>query len=128
MLAKKVLSLGQCGADHWSIESLVVRHFDVEVVGADTSSDAEAQLRQGGFHLVLVNRVFDRDGSSGVEFIAALKHDPELAQVPVMLVSNLRDAQRQAIALGALPGFGKAALAEPATLARLHEVLGDGTP
>ena len=47
-----------------------------------------------------------------------------LRRVPVMLVSNYEDAQREAVAKGALPGFGKAALGQPHTLARLRAVLG----
>jgi len=43
--------------------------------------------------------------------------------VPVMLVSNFADAQAQAVESGALPGFGKAALNAPETLARLKEQL-----
>jgi hypothetical protein len=42
-----------------------------------------------------------------------------------MLVSNYEDAQLQATSRGALLGFGKAALNEPATHRRLAEVLGD---
>jgi two-component system chemotaxis response regulator CheY len=124
MPAKRVLSLGQCGADHWSISTLLQRHFDAEVVNADTFADATAQLRNGAFDLVLVNRVLDRNGASGVDFVAQMKADDALAQVPVMLVSNHRDAQRDAVARGALPGFGKAALDDAATLDKLHAVLG----
>jgi two-component system chemotaxis response regulator CheY len=124
MPAKRVLSLGQCGADHWSLERLFERHFDATVVGVDTLDDALTELGKGGVDLVLVNRMLDR-GGSGLDCIAELKRDPELRTVPVMLVSNLRDPQRQAVELGALPGFGKAALDDPQTLARLRGVLGD---
>jgi two-component system, chemotaxis family, chemotaxis protein CheY len=102
---------------------MLQRHFDVNVVSVDTVSEAMSELRGGGLDLVLVNRRLDRDGSSGLDFVAVLKGDAELSGVPVMLVSNLHDAQRQASALGALPGFGKAALDEPATLERLRGVL-----
>ena len=47
-----------------------------------------ASLRAGEFDLVLVNRVLDADGSSGLDLIRAIKADPDLANVPVMLVSN----------------------------------------
>jgi two-component system chemotaxis response regulator CheY len=123
MSGKRILSVGQCGADHWSLETLLQRQFGAEVLGADTAADAKTQLRRGGIDLVLVNRVFDRDGSPGLDLIADLKGDAALAQVPVMLVSNHRDAQQQAMALGALPGFGKAALSAPATLEQLRAIL-----
>ena len=40
-----------------------------------------------------------------------------------MLVSDLPEAQNQAVALGALPGFGKSALSLPQTLDRLRAAL-----
>ena len=126
MSTKKVLSLGQCSADHYSISSLLHRQLGAEVVAVDTFDAAAAELRRGGFDLVLVNRVLNRDGSSGLEAIAELKRDESLAQVPVMLVSNHRDAQEQAAALGALPGFGKSSLGSPQTVARLRTALGGG--
>src|SRR5437899_1295631 len=123
MSAKKVLSVGQCSADHGSITYLFREHFGAEVVAAHTFQDALYRLRRGGVDLVLVNRVFNYDHSSGVDFIAEVKGDADLQQVPVMLVSNYPDAQQKAVALGALPGFGKAALDEPDTIARLRDVL-----
>jgi two-component system chemotaxis response regulator CheY len=127
MSAKRVLSLGQCGADHMSIAGLLQRHFGAEVVPVDSLDDAIAELRRSEFDLVLINRRLEYHGTSGLDCIAALKMDDTLAAVPVMLVSNFRDAQRDAAALGALPGFGKAALGDTTTVARLAEVLG-GTP
>jgi two-component system chemotaxis response regulator CheY len=41
-----------------------------------------------------------------------------------MLVSNYADAQREAMSLGALPGFGKAGLNDASTNTRLQEILG----
>ncbi len=68
---------------------------------------ALTSLRAGEFDLVLVNRIFDGDGSKGIELIRAIKADPHLARTPVMLVSNYAEAQAEAKELGALPGFGK---------------------
>jgi CheY-like chemotaxis protein len=124
MAAKKVLSIGQCAADHGSIAWLVQNHFDAEVTAAATSADALGQLRRRSFHLILVNRILDADGSSGLHLIEELKSDEKLKEVPVMLVSNYEDAQQEAAARGAMPGFGKAALRQPATLATLREILG----
>ena len=123
MTAKKVLSVGQCGADHGSLTRVLKTQFDAEVVSADTFDEALGELKGGGYDLVLVNRVFDYDRSSGLDFIGILRDDPSLAQVPVMLVSNYDDAQAQAVAKGALPGFGKAALNHPRTLDRLRAAL-----
>jgi two-component system chemotaxis response regulator CheY len=123
MATQKVLSLGQCGADHASISAVLDEHFGAEVVAARTYEDALARLRQGGFALVLVNRVLDYDGRPGLDFIDRLRADAELKGVPVMLVSNYADAQQEAVARGALPGFGKSALRQPETLGRLGKVL-----
>jgi CheY-like chemotaxis protein len=122
-MAKKILSLGQCSADSWSIERLFTTQFHAEVLAAHSQREALELLQKNQIDLVLVNRLLDRDGSSGLDFILRLKKDEALRQLPVMLVSNYEDAQRQAVERGALPGFGKAALAEPETLERLRVVL-----
>jgi CheY-like chemotaxis protein len=123
MSGKRVLSIGQCYADHCAIARSLQDHFQADVVPAETAAEALALLRQTSFDLVLVNRVLDRDGASGVEVVAQIKADPPLRQVAVMLVSNYDNAQAQAMEKGALPGFGKAALGEAHTLARLEPLL-----
>ena len=85
--------------------------------------EALAELRQQSFDLVLVNRIFDSDGSSGLEFIRRVKSDPTLSQVPIMLVSNYEESQAQAVAAGAVPGFGKASLGRPQMLERVGAFL-----
>jgi two-component system chemotaxis response regulator CheY len=127
MSAKKVLSLGQCMADHTGISWLLSSHFGAEAMPAATFEDALAKLRQDDFVLVLVNRILDYDGQRGLDFITRLKEDEQLRTLPVMLVSNYEDAQQEAVARGALPGFGKAELRQPQTLGRLRAVL-DGAP
>jgi two-component system chemotaxis response regulator CheY len=104
------------------------RSFDAEVVTADTTAEALGQLGQGGFALVLVNRVLDADGSSGLDLIRQVKADEALRQVPVMLVSNYEDAQQEAVRAGAEPGFGKSALGRPEMLARVGAFLCDERP
>ena len=123
MSAKKILSVGQCAMDTGSIARLVRGTVGAEPVAVDTAAEALEQARAGGYALVLVNRVFDADGGSGLELIRALKADPATASLPVMLVSNYADAQAEAIAAGAVPGFGKAALGKPETAARLKALL-----
>jgi two-component system chemotaxis response regulator CheY len=121
----KVLSVGQCGYDHGSITRQVRARFGAEVVGASDAPEAVAALRQGGFDLVLVNRVLDGDGSSGLDLIRTLKADPALSGVPVMLVSNHESAQDQAVSLGALKGFGKSDLSREPFLAAMRRVFSD---
>jgi len=119
----RILDVGQCGADHPAISGMLRKAFDAEVDGADTHKEALDALRAGRFDLVLVNRVGDLDGASGLSLIRAIKADPALAETPVMLVSNLADAQAEAVAAGALPGFGKSELRGGAA-AKVGAVLG----
>lgn len=121
--AKRVLSVGQCFADHSGIARVLRGAFGAEVVGAGSARQALDLLRQERFALVLVNRVMDADGSSGLELICAIKMDEQLRDVPVMLVSNHEDAQEQAVQAGATSGFGKAALGQPQMLARVETYL-----
>jgi CheY-like chemotaxis protein len=124
MSRKRVLSVGQCGADHRTILR-TIQPYPVEVVAADTTDEALAKLRAGPFALVLVNRVYDADGSSGLELIRRIKRDEVLRAVPVMLVSNHEDAQQEAVQAGAEPGFGKSALYGPLVTERLRPFLSE---
>jgi len=122
-MAKKVLSLGHCAADNYAITHLIENNFDAEVIAVDTFAAAWAKLRGEPVDLILVNRILDADGASGLAFVGQLKKDPVFAPLPAMLVSNHMSAQQEAVALGALPGFGKAALRDAKTLTRLRPVL-----
>ena len=118
-----VLSVGQCGFDHTRIARHLAQTFRAEVLDASTLDEALAALRRERFALILVNRVIDGDGASGLELIRSMKAEPDLAGLPVMLVSDYPEAQHEAETLGALPGFGKSALASPTTRTRLEAVL-----
>src|ERR1700739_5017315 len=86
--ARRVLSVGQCFADHSAIARTLARHFQADVIAAATGAEALDCLRQDSFDLVLVNRILDRDGSSGLKVVEQIKSDAANGQVPVMLVSN----------------------------------------
>ncbi len=128
MSENRVLSVGQCGPDHGSIARTFQRHFGMEVVAAATADAALEQIRQQSFALVLVNRIFDQDGFEGLELIRQLKGSTAVSQVPIMLVSNHEDAQAEAVAAGALPGFGKASLGQPGMIERVAAALKAGQP
>jgi CheY-like chemotaxis protein len=119
---QRVLSIGQCGADHAAIATAIRRHFEAEVVPARTANEALAELRNGRFALVLVNRTLDADGSSGIDVVNRLKKDAD-RDIPVMLISNYEDSQREAVEAGAVPGFGKAALGQPQMVGRVKPFL-----
>lgn len=61
----------------------------------------------------------DRDGSEGLPIIQAMKQDAELAEIPVLMITNYPDHQETAIAAGAEPGFGKRDLGKEQTIALL---------
>ena len=122
MTPTRILSVGQCGFDHAQIDRLLTRHLGAEVTAADTHAEALAAVASTPFDLVLVNRVGDADGASGLDLIRSLRAE---TTVPVMLVSNYPDAQAQAVSLGALRGFGKADLGMGKELARIREAFAD---
>lgn len=121
-----VLCVGNCGFDNGNIGRMLAEHFGANVQTAATSEQALGAVRDGRFDLVLVNRVFDANGDSGLELIKKLQEHEETRATPVMLVSNYADAQDAAVALGARPGFGKNALTQPETRAALAGVLSVG--
>jgi two-component system chemotaxis response regulator CheY len=123
MSARRVLSLGQCGFDQGALARTFRQHFAAEVVPADSPDEALDALRRREFALVLVNRILDADGSSGVAFVRLLKADEQLRGLPVMLVSNYDHAQEEAVQAGAVPGFGKGTLGHPQMLARVRALL-----
>ena len=124
MSTRRVLDVGQCGYDHPRISALLRTQLGAEVVQAHSATEALDRLRNEAFDLVLVNRVFDRTAEEGLDLIRKLKADAKTGAVPVMLVSNFPESQAEAVAAGAVPGFGKAALAEAATRERLEKALG----
>lgn len=123
MAGKRVLSVGQCQADHGSISRLLQSHFAPEIHRAEDARQALDQMRGESFSLVLVNRVFDANGDSGQDFIRQVKGDPALRDIPIMLISNFPEAQEEASRSGAIPGFGKDALHRPSTVDLLRPYL-----
>ena len=118
--------MGQCGYDNSRIRSLI-RSIDSTVEIKETDSHQETMevlASLGEAALVLVNRVFDMDGSSGMELISQLKSkESEFAGIPVMLVSNYEKSQAEAIANGAISGFGKSELQSVETRRKIESVL-----
>ena len=117
----RILSVGQCGADSRSIASLLSTHFAATVDTADTAAHARRRIDETAYDLVLVNRILDADGDSGLDLITALA--AAAASPPVMLVSDRADAQSSATTAGAVPGFGKATLRQASTVTTLQRAL-----
>src|SRR6187549_3296705 len=108
MSTRRVLDVGQCDYDHGNISGLLRTRFGAEVVRVHSAADALQRLRSESFDLVLVNRIFDRTAEEGLDLIRQAKADAKAGGVPVMLVSNFPESQAEAVAAGAIPGFGKA--------------------
>ena len=112
-----VLDVGNCGPDHAAIRQLVEQQFDAELRQADRAEDALQALEQDAdaYCLIMVNRKLDCDYSDGMRVIESLKQHDRFGKIPVMMITNFAEHQKAAVAAGAVPGFGKNALGDPAT-------------
>ena len=122
-MSRKVLDVGNCGPDHTAIRDMLSREFDADVVQAHSLQDTLEQLRTATFDLVLINRKLDQDYSDGVEIVRAIKQQPQIAHIPVMLITNYKEHQDTAVEAGAVPGFGKLELQSAETRDRLQAYL-----
>jgi CheY-like chemotaxis protein len=122
--AKRILNVGQCRIDGPRLTSFLTTEFSPTVDAAATKDEALALAAQHPYDLCLINRLLDRDRTLGTDVIAALRAaHPTL---PLMLVSDRPTAQSEAVALGALQGFGKSALDSPETEQILRNILAPG--
>lgn len=121
----RVLDVGQCDFDHGNISRILGARFGAVVERCHGAEDALRATAKEKYDLVLVNRIFDRDGDEGLKLIARMHSNkgPAGNHSPVMLVSNFADAQAQAVQAGAVPGFGKAALESETTMQTLNQFL-----
>ena len=122
-MPKHVLDVGQCAPDHQAICAFLDQHFDVKITQTDGPEDTLAELRSGRYDLVLINRKLDRDYSDGLEIVQQIKADAAIAEVAVMLVTNIAEHQDLAVAAGAERGFGKLEYDKPETVDRLSMFL-----
>jgi len=123
-MPKIMLDCGNCGPDYNSIRRMAKNHFAASVVQTHGVEDTLEMLRRRTVHLVTVNRKLDRDYSDGLEVIKRIKADPDVGNVPVMLVSNYEEYQQEAIAAGAVYGFGKLSIDDDSTRELLEPYLG----
>lgn len=122
-MPKLLVDCGNCGPDFNAIRQLAKASFQATVVQTHGLEDTLEVLRSRDVDLVTVNRKLDRDYSDGLEIIRQLKAVPDVSHVPVMLVTNYDEHQEEAMKLGAVRGFGKLALREPATRELLQPFL-----
>lgn len=118
--------VGHCGPDMYMLRTAVSRSVPgAKLVTANDQESLRAHLAPNA--VLLVNRVldgrFDDEGGIGlIRQIAALP-DPPL----MMLISNFAEAQEEAVAAGARPGFGKKELYAEATAQRLRDAASSTT-
>lgn len=106
----RVALIGHCVPDSGMLKTVVSRIFPAcEVVRVNDEQTALDEVARSD--LLLVNRQMDGDfpgvSGAGIELIRELLGVPG-RKAALMLVSNFEDAQKEAIAVGAAPGFGKA--------------------
>lgn len=121
-MTPRVLDVGNCNYDHGKISQMLQQKFGAEVLTADSASETLERLAREKFDLVLVNRKLDHDYSDGIEVIKLIKQHPEFSTIPVMMITNYPEHQQQAVAIGAIHGFGKLELAKPETHQRLNAI------
>ncbi len=126
-MSKTLLDCGNCGPDFHAIRQMVSNHFGASVVQSHGVEDTLEILRNQSVDLVTVNRKLDRDYSDGLDVAVAIKSDPELGSVPVMLVTNYDEHQETAIAAGCVRGFGKLAIKDPETRQLMEPFLASET-
>jgi two-component system chemotaxis response regulator CheY len=117
-IPQHVVLVGHCGPDEWMIKAAVGRSLpNASIEMAHNDTELDTFVTEGS--LCLLNRVLDGDfeATHGQDLIKAI-----LTKVArPMLVSNFKEAQVEAVAAGALPGFGKSELNVPQTVALLQE-------
>jgi ActR/RegA family two-component response regulator len=121
--ATRVALVGHCGADSMMLRGAISRADGKVRIDAINDQASAIAAAGKGDTVLLVNRVLDGSftAGSGVDLIREL-HDANPA-VRAMLISNYPDAQADAEAVGALPGFGKSAAHTDATTALLRDAI-----
>jgi hypothetical protein len=120
-----VLLVGHCSPDAFALRSAV--GSAVPRAAIVFANDQETLAKHApGARLLLINRVLDGDfdAQDGVALIRELGP----AAPAMMLISNVPEAQSEAAAAGALPGFGKRDMYADTTREKLRAALGVPKP
>jgi two-component system, chemotaxis family, chemotaxis protein CheY len=123
MEMKKVALVGHCGPDSAYLRMAVRKAAPEADVFMIDDEEELAKALKDGTNLLLLNRELSYGFADvmGVDLIKRLR--PQHPQVKVMLVSNYAEAQAEAVAEGALPGFGKRELGSPRVMQVIREAL-----
>ncbi len=123
----RIVLVGHCGADSFFLKRAIKRLVPEAAIEEANHTDALAPYLDGG-NVLLVNRVVDGrfDTGDGVDLIGTICQRGTASKL--ILISNYDDAQERAVAVGAMPGFGKSDLDAPQTGSMLRAALGLETP
>lgn len=121
----RIILVGHCGPDAYSLRSAVARAVPGAAV-TFANDDAELRAALPTADLLLINRLLEGNYafSTGVELLRAIAAAGSSGKPAAMLISNYADAQAEAAAAGASPGFGKRDLYSDETRARILGALG----
>lgn len=111
---RTVVLVGHCGPDMFMLKTAVGRALPGATIVSVNDVDALDEYRTAEA-LLLVNRELDGRfyTQSGIDLISEIAQQKNA--LLTMLISNLEDAQAQAVAAGAKPGFGKSQLYDKST-------------
>jgi len=123
-MSKRIVLVGHCGIDGPRLQQeLSSALAEAEVVRVNSDEELKRACDEGA-NLLLVNREpvgFDPTSGSGIDLIKQVK--TERPHQKAMLVSDFPDAQEEAVAAGALPGFGKADIGSPKLMRTVEQAL-----
>lgn len=109
---KTIVLVGHCGVDGPRLQSaLSSRLQGCDVLRINDLGELESACEQGA-DLLLVNREpLGFEGTEGVELIRALRE--RYPDTKAMIVTDFAEVQDEAVAAGAVPGFGKRDIDSP---------------
>ncbi|MFK7790041.1 MAG: hypothetical protein AB8C95_11200 [Phycisphaeraceae bacterium] len=119
----RIALVGHCGFDSGSLSRFASNAApDAEVVRVNDQKSLDDVANADT--LLLVNRVLDGRftvGGSGIELIKTIAAQADAP--PTMLISNFAESQEEAVAAGALPGFGKSQVGDAAMKQRIADAV-----
>lgn len=100
-----------------------LREEDFDVVEAIDGEEAVKKIVQENPHIVLLDLILP--GIDGFEVLAKIKEDPQLSQIPVIILSNLgqRDDIEKGLRLGAVDFLVKAHFTPAEIIDKVKRVL-----
>ncbi len=119
-----IVLVGHCGPDMAMLTSAISRAVPgATIMRANDDATLAPYLAPGC--ALIVNRVLDGsfDASDGIDLIRRVSEGENAPTA--LLVSNYPEAQRDAEAAGAMPGFGKSELYDKETADRIRATLPD---